>query len=65
MVGVLNDLKNRGLEDVLIFSVDGLTGLKEAIGAIYLYSIKSWKSNWDVLNTFFKFPGEIRKTIYN
>ena len=27
-LGVLNELKNRGLEDVLIFSVDELTGLK-------------------------------------
>lgn len=34
-LGVLNDMKNRGLEDVLIFSVDGLTGLKEAIYAAY------------------------------
>lgn len=34
-LGVLNELKNRGLEDVLIFSVDGLTGLKEAIEAAY------------------------------
>lgn len=34
-LGVLNELKNRGLEDVLIFSVDGLTGLKEAISAAY------------------------------
>jgi len=30
-LGVLNDLKNRGGEDVLVFCVDGLTGLKEAI----------------------------------
>lgn len=34
-LGVLNELKNRGLEDVLIFSIDGLTGLKEAIQAVY------------------------------
>lgn len=34
-LGVLNELKNRGVEDVLIFSVDGLTGLKEAIEAAY------------------------------
>lgn len=34
-LGVLNDMKNRGLEDVLIFSVDGLKGLKEAILAAY------------------------------
>ncbi|MEW8974094.1 MAG: IS256 family transposase [Tissierellaceae bacterium] len=34
-LGVLNDLKNRGVQEVLIFSVDGLTGLKEAILATY------------------------------
>lgn len=34
-LGVLNDLKNRGVEEVLIFSVDGLAGLKEAILATY------------------------------
>lgn len=34
-LGVLNDLKNRGLKDVLIFCVDGLTGIKEAIEAAY------------------------------
>lgn len=35
-LGVLNDLKNRGLQDVLIFNVDGLTGLKKTINAAYL-----------------------------
>ena len=34
-LGVINDLKNRSVEEVLIFSVDGLTGLKEAIQATY------------------------------
>jgi transposase-like protein len=34
-LGVLNDLKNRGIQDVLIFCVDELTGLKEAINAAY------------------------------
>jgi len=34
-LGALNDLKNRGVEDVLIFCVDGLTGLEEAIEAVY------------------------------
>lgn len=32
---VLNELKNRGLQDVLIFSVDGLSGLSEAISAAF------------------------------
>jgi len=34
-LGVLNELKNRGVEEVLLFCVDGLTGLKEAIEAAY------------------------------
>ena len=32
---VLNELKNRGVEDVFIAAVDGLTGFKEAIEAAY------------------------------
>ena len=32
-LGILNDLKNRGVEDVLMFCEDGLTGIKEAIQA--------------------------------
>ena len=34
-LGVLNGLKNRGLEDILIVSVDGLSGFREAIEAVY------------------------------
>jgi putative transposase len=34
-LGVMNDLKNRGVKDVLLFCVDGLTGLKDAIYAAY------------------------------
>jgi putative transposase len=34
-LGVLNDLKSRGVRDVFIFSVDGLNGLEEAIAATY------------------------------
>lgn len=34
-LGVLTELRNRGLEDVLIFCVDGLTGFPEAIEAVY------------------------------
>ena len=34
-LGVLNDLRNRGIEDVLVFCVDGLTGIKEAITAAF------------------------------
>lgn len=120
---VLNDLKSRGVKDVLIFSVDGLTGIEEAIGAVYpkadvqrcvvhqirnslryvswkdrkeltkdlkkVYGastleeaelemdrfeakwlsryphvIKSWRSNWDTLTSFFRYPVEIRKMMY-
>ena len=31
---VLNDLKNRGVQNVLIFCVGGLNGFKEAIGLL-------------------------------
>ena len=78
-LGVLNELKNRGVDDVLVFCVDGLTGLKEAISAAfpkseiqrciihqlqYPFAIRSWESNWDVLCPFFKYTEEVRKIIY-
>jgi putative transposase len=34
-LGMLNDLKNRGVMDVLFFCVDGLSGFKEAINSVY------------------------------
>jgi putative transposase len=34
-LGVLNDLKTRGVEDILIACIDGLKGFPEAINAVY------------------------------
>lgn len=34
-LSVLNDLKNRGVKDILIICADGLSGMKEAIAAAY------------------------------
>ncbi|KMZ40826.1 transposase [Bacillus sp. FJAT-27238] len=120
---VLNELKNRGVQDILITSVDNLRGFTEAISACYpkteiqkcvihqirnsikyvsykdlkrvtaelkpIYKapteqaaleefdqfeqtwgskyplmVRSWRSNWEEIATFFKYPPEIRKLIY-
>lgn len=122
-LNVLNELKNRGVKDILIASVDGLSGFESAInsafpkteiqrcivhqirnstkyvphkdkkvfcadmrqiytaptedaglaaldsfeekwGKKYQYAIKSWRTNWQNLSTFFKYPDEMRKLIY-
>ena len=34
-LSVMNDLKNRGIRDVYVFCVDGLTGFREAINAAF------------------------------
>ena len=34
-LGILNELKNRGVGDILIAAVDGLTGFPEAINAVF------------------------------
>jgi transposase-like protein len=34
-MGVLNELKNRGVRDILIACMDGLTGLSDAVHAVY------------------------------
>jgi len=41
-----------------------LNRLEEAWGGKYGYAIKSWRSNWSNLSTFFKYPEEIRRIIY-
>lgn len=37
-LGILNSLKNRGVKDILIACVDGLTGFPNAIEAVYPYT---------------------------
>ena len=39
-LGVLNELKNRGVEDILIMCSDNLTGIKQAIEAAYPKTIQ-------------------------
>ena len=34
-MGILNELKNRGVRDILIAAVDGLTGFPDAINAVF------------------------------
>lgn len=34
-LGILNELKNRGVQDILILCADGLTGMKEAVNAAF------------------------------
>jgi len=34
-MGVLNELKNRGVEDILIACMDGLSGFPDAVRAVY------------------------------
>ncbi|AET60292.1 mutator family transposase [Paenibacillus terrae HPL-003] len=122
-LSVLNELKNRGVQDILIICVDNLSGFSQAIAACYpqteiqkciihqirsstryvsykdikkvtadlkpIYKaateegalleldhfeevwdtkypliIRSWRTNWEELATFFKYPPEIRKLIY-
>lgn len=36
----------------------------EKWGDKYSYAVKSWKSNWQVLSTFYKYPPEIRRLVY-
>ena len=39
-LGVLNDLKQRGVKDILIMCSDNLTDIKEAINAAFLNTIQ-------------------------
>lgn len=122
-LNVLTELNNRGVKDILIISVDNLSGISEAITACYpqteiqkcvvhqirnsikyvpkknitefltdlrlvyqapseveglrnldlleekwkakyALAVKSWRTNWDELATFFNYAPELRKLIY-
>lgn len=122
-LGVMTELQNRGVKDILIACVDGLKGFPDAIQAVYpqtkiqlcivhmvrnsvkfvpwkdyrivtadlkqIYQAateeeallaldrfeerwqdkypqisRSWRANWDNLNTLFAYPSDIRKAIY-
>jgi transposase-like protein len=122
-LGVMTELQNRGVKDILIACVDGLKGFPDAIQAVYpqtqiqlcivhmvrnsvkfvpwkdyrvvttdlkqIYQAatedeallaldrfeerwqdkypqisRSWRANWDNLNTLFAYPPDIRKAIY-
>jgi transposase-like protein len=45
----------------------GLTALdrfEDKWAGTYAYAVKSWRSNWPCLSTFFRYPPEIRRLIY-
>ena len=122
-LSVLTDLQNRGVSDILIASVDGLSGFPEAIASIfpqtevqlcivhqirnslryvasknhktfladlkrvyrakslgeaesaldelesvwgekYPIVIKSWRTKWEHLSAYFKYPEDIRRIVY-
>jgi transposase-like protein len=44
-MGVLTQIKNRGVEDILIACMDGLTGFPDALRAIYPISKGFFSSN--------------------
>ena len=78
-LGVLNEIKNRGVEDIKPFMKERKwyirhprrkrplrlwIALRGTGGTKYPSSIASWRNNWPQLSTYFKYPGEIRELIY-
>jgi len=43
---------------------DELDRLEEKWGAMYPIVIQSWRSKWENLSYYFKYPADIRKIIY-
>ena len=73
-LSVLTELKNRGVEEILIACVDGLKGFPEAIQAVYPEALiqrcnwqdkypviaEMWYRNWDNLITMWTGPQKHR-----
>lgn len=41
-----------------------LDGIREKWGKKYPYAISNWENNWQDVNSFFQFSGEIRRIMY-
>ena len=59
-LGVLNELKNRGVKDILVICADGLTGMKEAVSAAFTQTELQRCIVHQVRNTL-KYVGEKNK----
>ena len=60
-LSVLNELKNRGVKDILILCADGLTGIKEAIAAFFPKTEYQRCIVYQVRNTLKYVPDKDRK----
>ena len=60
-LSVLNELKNRGVKDILIICADGLTGIKEAIAAAFPKTEYQRCIVYQVRNTLKYVPDKDRK----
>jgi putative transposase len=61
---VLKDLKAIYQATSLEKAENGLLNLEQTWGKKYPIVVRSWMNNWERLNTYFDFPGIIRKAIY-
>ena len=57
----LKEVYKASTEEVALINLDSL---EERWGSKYSLAIKSWRNNWEILATFFKYPEEIRTVIY-
>jgi transposase-like protein len=62
-MGILSELKNRGVQDILIACIDGLTGFDEAIKAVYPKTIVQQCIVHQVRNTLKFIPHKDRKAV--
>jgi putative transposase len=62
-LSVMNELKNRGVQDVLIFSVDNLTGISEAIESAFPHAEIQKCVVHQIRNSLKHVPWKERKTV--
>jgi len=61
---VMESLKNVYKAATIEQAEQGLIELEQTWNEKYPYLVKSWKTNWPRLSTFFKYPKEIRRVMY-
>lgn len=63
-LSILNELKNRGVKDILILCADGLSGIKEAISAAFPKTGYQRCIVHQIRNTLKYVPGKVPAILY-
>ena len=63
-MGVFDELRQRGVEDVLFVSMDGVSGLADGLRAIFPDAVATWERSMAEVERLFSYGPDVRRVMY-